>query len=121
MVTALFRRCLSLVPVLLAIGGPVSAADAGWVTIQNDTGRVVVIQTTVEAGGQTRRGRPIRLLPGEHHREFHTSAALQVEVFDGQPQDRSLYCGTLHVRSESQTFLVTPAGRSVTVAPAGGR
>ena len=114
-------RCLTFAAILFAVVGTASAADAGWVTIQNDTGRVVVLQTTAPAGGQPKRGRPVRLLPGEQVREFHTTPSLQVEVFDGQPQDRSLYNGTLTVRTEAQTFLVTQSGRTVTVGPAGGR
>ncbi len=115
------RSCLTLAAILFAVVGSSSAADAGWVTIQNDTGRVVVLQTTATTGGQPKRGRPVRLLPGEQVREFHSAPSLQVEVFDGQPQDRSLYCGTLTLRTEAQTFLVTLSGRAVTVGPAGGR
>jgi len=119
MLAAIRRRVLPVVAVLLAVVGTASAADAGWVTIQNDTGRVVVVQITVSTNNQPRRARPIRLLPGEHLREFHATPSVQVEVFDGQPQDRSLFHGTLTLRSDPQTFLVTPSGRGVTVAPAG--
>jgi len=119
MLAAIRRRVLPVVAVLLAVVGTASVADAGWVTIQNDTGRVVVVQITVSTNNQPRRARPIRLLPGEHLREFHATPSVQVEVFDGQPQDRSLFHGTLTLRSDPQTFLVTPSGRGVTVAPAG--
>jgi hypothetical protein len=121
MLAAFHHRCLTLAAALLAAAGTAPAAEAGWVTIQNDTGRVVVVQTTVTSNGQPRRGRPVRLLPGEHVREFHPTPSVQVEVFDGQPQDRSLYCGTLTLRPDPQTFLVAAAGRGVTVTPAGGR
>ena len=118
---AAIRRVLPLVAVALTVAGPAPAADAGWVTIQNDTGRVVVVQTTVTAGGHARRGRPVRLLPGETAREYHTAPSLQVEVFDGQPQDRSLFSGSFAVRPDPQTYLVTSSARGVTVTPAGGR
>lgn len=121
MFAAICRRTLTPLVVLLTVIGSSPAADAGWVTIQNDTGRVVVVQTTVSTNNQPRRGRPVRLLPGEHLHEFHPTTSVQVEVFDGQPQDRPLYTGTLALRSDPQTFLVTPSGRGVTVAPAGGR
>ena len=65
-----------------------------------------------------RRGRPVRLLPGEHIREFHVTTTIQVEVFDGQPQDRPLYSGQLTLRADPQTFVVTPSGRGVTVTAA---
>ncbi|HYH63703.1 MAG TPA: hypothetical protein VD866_03300 [Urbifossiella sp.] len=119
MLAAIRRRVLPVVAVLLAVVGTAPAADAGWVTIQNDTGRVVVVQITVSTNNQPRRARPVRLLPGEHLREFHATPSVQVEVFDGQPQDRSLFHGTLTLRPDPQTFLVTPSGRGVTVAPAG--
>lgn len=121
MFAAIRRRALSVVAVLLTVVGSAPAADAGWVTIQNDTGRVVVVQTTVSTNNQPRRGRPVRLLPGEHVREFHATTTVQVEVFDGQPQDRPLFHGTLTLRVDPQTFLVTPSGRGVTVTPATGR
>jgi hypothetical protein len=121
MTAAFFRRCLTLAAILFAVAGTASAADAGWVTIQNDTGRVVVLQTTCTTGGQPKRGRPVRLLPGEQVREFYAAPSLQVEVFESHPQDHSLFCGTLTLRTEAQTFLITPSGRGVTVGPAGGR
>jgi hypothetical protein len=121
MFAAFTRRCLTLVAVLLTVARSAPAADAGWVTIQNDTNQVVVVQTTVTTNNSPRRGRPVRLLPGEHVREFHPTPSVQVEVFDGQPQDRSLYCGTLTLRPDPQTFLVAAAGRGVTVTPAAGR
>lgn len=121
MFAACHRRVLPLVAVALTVAGPAPAAEAGWVTIQNETSRVVVVQTTVTAEGHPRRSRPVRLLPGEHVREYHTSPSLRVEVFDGQPHDRALFAGTVGVRTDPQTFLVTPAGRGVAVTPAGGR
>jgi hypothetical protein len=114
-------RCLTLVAVVLIVAGSASVADAGWVTIQNDTGRVVVLQTSVTTAGTPKRSRPVRLLPGEQVREFHDTTSLQIEVFDGQPQDRSLFFGTLTIRPNAQTFLVSPSGQGVAVAPAGGR
>lgn len=121
MFAATCSRALPVVAALLAVVGSAPAADAGWVTIQNDTGRVVVVQTTTSTNNQPRRGRPVRLLPGEHLREFHVTTTVQVEVFDGQPQDRPLYSGQLTLRPDPQTFVVTPSGRGVTVTAAGGR
>jgi hypothetical protein len=121
MFAATRRRALLTLAVILAVVGTAPAAEAGWVTIQNDTGRVVVVQISVSTNNQPRRARPVRLLPGEHLREFHATPSVQVEVFDGQPQDRSLFHGTLTLRSDPQTFAVTPSGRGVTVTPAGGR
>ncbi len=121
MFAAIRRRVLPALAVVLTVVGSAPTADAGWVTIQNDTGRVVVVQTTVSANNQPRRGRPVRLLPGEQFREFHAATSVQVEVFEGQPQDRSLFNGTLTVRPDPQTFSVAQSGRGVTVAPSGGR
>lgn len=117
MLPAVRVRALSLVAALVAVAGSAAAADAGWVTIQNDTQRVVVVQTTVTVGGQAKRGRPVRLLPGETLREFHDAATLTVEVFDGRATDRSLFSGALGLRPDPQTFRVAPAGTGVTVTP----
>jgi hypothetical protein len=111
-------RCLSLAAAVLAVAGTARAAEAGWVTLQNDTARVVVVQTTVTVDGQTKRGRPVRLLPGESVREFHAAAAVTVEVFDGRATDRSLFAGALPLRTDPQTFRVAPAGGGVAVTPA---
>ncbi|MFO0796266.1 MAG: hypothetical protein U0804_02250 [Gemmataceae bacterium] len=113
------RPCLIAAAVVLTAFGSAPAADAGWVTVQNDTGRVVVVQTTVTSHNQPRRGRPVRLLPGEHLREYHAAAAVQVEVFEGRAQDRSLFNGQLILRGDPQTFSIASSARGVTVTPTG--
>ena len=84
MVFTLTRRLLPLLAAFVLLTGTTGAADAGWVTITNETGRVVVIQETLAANGQPKRCKPVRLLPGESVREFQPAATVKVEVFDGQ-------------------------------------
>lgn len=115
---AVFRhQILTLAATLLAAVGSSGAASAGWITIQNDTNKVVVIQESVTCNGQVRRCKPIRLLPGESVREFHSSPTIKVEVFDGQNRNMSLGTDNLTITSEKQTFAVGLDGRTVQVTP----
>jgi hypothetical protein len=117
------RRLLPLLAAFLVLTGTTAAADAGWVTLRNDTRRVVVIQeTTVEFNGQPKRGKPVRLLPGESVRGFQPAGTVKVEVFDGQNPGRPLYSGELAVKGDRQTFAVGADGRQkVVVTPVARR
>ena len=62
------------------------SAEAGWMTLKNDSNRVLVVQETVVAkDGTLKRGKPIRLLPGETLREFQAGPTVKrVEIYDLQ-------------------------------------
>jgi hypothetical protein len=110
------ERVLSLAAALFAVVGSAGGAEAGWVTIRNDTNRVLVVQETVTCKGPPTRCKPVRLLPGESVKGFQpTGANLKIEVFDGQNQARSLYSGTQTSREKDQTFSITADGKAVTV------
>jgi hypothetical protein len=106
-----------LIAALLAVAGLSGAAHAGWVTIQNDTNRVVVIQGSVTCEGHVRRCKPVRLLPGESLREYHSNPSLTVEVFDGRNPSTSLGTSTLTIKSEKQAFTVGNEGPTIRVTP----
>ena len=106
-----------LVAALLGVAGPSGAAKAGWVTIQNDTNQVVVIQGSVTCDGHVRRCKPVRLLPGENLREYHSTPTLTVEVFDGKNPSTSLSSSSLTIKSEKQAFTVGKDGPTIRVTP----
>ncbi len=109
-------RFLSLVAALVSVLGSARAADAGWVTVRNDTNRVLVVQETVTTNGQPMRCKPVRLLPGESVRAFQpTGASIKVEVFDGQNPAKNLYSGSQTSREKDQTFSITTDGKAVTL------
>jgi hypothetical protein len=73
------RRFLAAL-LLLVIAWP---AHAGWLTITNDTTQAVVVQESYTVGKQVRRGKPIKLMPGETLREFQTCAGTkQYHILD---------------------------------------
>ncbi|MBX9579531.1 MAG: hypothetical protein K2X87_04415 [Gemmataceae bacterium] len=116
------RRLLPLLAAFFVLTGTTGAADAGWVTLKNDTQRVVVIQETVDSHGQPKRCKPVRLLPGESVREFQPAGTVKVEVFDAQNPGQPLYAGELAVKGDRQAFAVGLDGKQkVVVAPVARR
>lgn len=67
----MFRRIGSVV-LLVLIAGP--TCQAGWVTIKNETNLTIIVQECATVGGQVRKGKPVKLVPGETLREFQASA-----------------------------------------------
>jgi hypothetical protein len=116
---ASFRsRILPPLAALVAVVGLSGSAEAGWVTIKNHTDRVIVVQELVVTNGVVKRGKPIRLLPGETVKEYQTKpGAKKVEVFDAHSPARPLYTGTLNCKDENPTFSITADGKSVSITP----
>ena len=112
------NRLLLLVAALLAVIGSARAADAGWVTIKNDTKGVIVVQTAVTVNGQAKRGKPVRLLPGETSREFVQPQALTVEVYDAQNPNKPIATSNLTIKAENHSFTVGAGPGGVVVVPA---
>lgn len=118
MVPSLRTRLLALAAALLAAVGSASAGDGGWVTFKNTTSQVIILQETVVSNGVTKRGRPIRLLPGETLRQFQATPAMRkFEVFDGRNTDRCLFCGNLNCHATSPSFSITSDGKTLTISP----
>ena len=110
------RRLLPLFAAFVVLTGTTGAADAGWLTLRNDTDRVLVIQETLDQNGQPKRCKPVRLLPGESVREFQPAGPLKVEVFDGQRPGQSLLCTELAVKGDRQAFAVGTDGKKVVIS-----
>lgn len=108
---ALFSMALAAVLI------PVSAADAAWVAIQNDTKRVIVVQTGVTVNGQLRRGKPVRMLPGEVLREFYGPPAIAVEVYDAQNPNKPILSTPLAIKNENQGFSLSTTPQGLVLGP----
>ena len=96
------------VAAILATVTFVSAADAGWVTIKNDTNKAIVVQEVVIVNGKQVRGKPTKLLAGESFREFQNMAGIKsYEILDAANTNTSLWSGNLNCKANSQSFSVT--------------
>lgn len=109
-------RLFALVATFAVILGIAGTANSAWVIIKNDTAKTITIQEIVVVNGQTKRGKPTTLLPGDTIREYVPGPTTKkIEVFDSQSQ--SLWSGKLNCKDETQTFSVSIAGGKVTVGP----
>ncbi|MFO0805801.1 MAG: hypothetical protein U0791_22080 [Gemmataceae bacterium] len=106
-----FRTVLAALAMLMSA----SAADSAWIAVQNDTKRVIVVQSAIVVNGQVKRGRPVRLLPGEVFKEFHQPPTVALEVYDPQVPNKAVLCTPLAIKNENQKFSVSPNGNGVTV------
>lgn len=105
-----FRTALATLAMLVSA----TAADAAWIAVQNDTKRVIVVQSAIVVNGQVKRGRPVRLLPGEVFKEFHQPPAVALEVYDPQVPNQAVLA-PLAIKNENQKFSVSPNGNGVAV------
>jgi hypothetical protein len=97
--------------VFAALAGP---ASAGWITIKNDTDKVVVIQEVRVMNGKTVKGKVYRLTPGEVLKEFQTGPGektVLVSEKDGTPVKAKLTWG-----KDDAAFSVSKDGDDVKLA-----
>lgn len=101
-------KLLAFVLALVGTGAFVSAADAGWVTIKNDTNKAIVVQEVIVVNGKQMRGKPMKLLAGESFREFQTTPGVKTyEVYDATNPNASIWNGNLSCKNDTQSFSVT--------------
>src|SRR5947208_3166690 len=82
----MFRLLISrLVPAaLLGLSLSSASAQAGWLTVKNELKTAVLI-ADVPAHPLVKRGKPVRLLPGEVYREYHAEAGeKQIQILDAK-------------------------------------
>jgi hypothetical protein len=105
-----------LIAALLVTAGFSDAAQAGWLTIRNDTNRVVIVQETVVQDGQVKRLKPVRLLPGESVRQMESMTGTKTyEVFDAQNPTVPLCTGKVRITDGAQTVTVTADAKGYTI------
>lgn len=80
-----------ILPLALITVGLISpTAAAGWVCIKNESKVAVVLQEAPDRP-RLRRGKVVKLLPGEVYREYHSAAGeRRVQVFDPSDPDKPL-------------------------------
>ena len=79
-----------VVTILLALIGWALPAQAGWLTVKNDTKQTVILESVCDAV-IVKRTKTVRLLPGETYREFRlVPGDRKVQLYDGSPADKSL-------------------------------
>jgi hypothetical protein len=104
-------RFLAFALAVLATFAFVGAADAGWVTIKNNTDKSVVVQEFVIVNGKKVTGRPIKMLSGESFREFQNTPGIKnYEILDAA--NAPVGGGRLDCRGDSQSFsIITVQGK----------
>lgn len=112
--------CRVILPLTLAVAlFPAGRAAAGWVTIKNETGEPIVVQEAYVVNNQVRKGKPVKLMPGDVLREYQTSpGAKTVHVFDCGGKKRTLCRGDLSWQTADQSFAVRQDGAAVRVLDA---
>jgi hypothetical protein len=78
---------------LAGVGCFTPTVSAGWVCIKNEL-KVAVVLQEVPDRPRLRRGKVVKLLPGEVYREYHPAAGeRRVQVFESRDPDKPL-CST---------------------------
>jgi hypothetical protein len=119
MAAFLVQRVLGWLLPLVCLSFVSSVAQAGWITITNDTNKTIVVQEITESNGQVKRGKPINLLPGEKLREFVPGPTVKkIEVFESHNPNNVSWSGNLNCKEDSHKFSVSSKDGKVTVGPA---
>ncbi|MBN9117803.1 MAG: hypothetical protein J0I06_01315 [Planctomycetes bacterium] len=107
----MFPRRSKLIALVLAVVAAlafVGSAEAGWVTIKNDTAKAIVVQEVVVVNGKAVRGKPVKLNAGESFREFqNTPGVKNYEIYDAAaPNAPPVWSNQLNCKADKQTFSV---------------
>jgi hypothetical protein len=69
-----------ILTLIVLITGASAAPAGGWVAIINDTPNAVVVQSSCTLNNQVRKGKPIKLMPGETLREYQSCGGTKTYV-----------------------------------------
>jgi hypothetical protein len=115
---ALRRIPLAFASALVAAVAFVGTADAGWLTVKNDSTKTVVVQEVVTVNGKQVRGKPIKLLAGESFREFQNTPGIKsFEILDTGTPAMTLWKDNLNCKAEMQSYSITTMNGRYTVVP----
>ena len=107
--------------VVLAILSSASVSQAAWITIKNDSHRVVVVQHTVTSQGRLKRCKPVQLLPGESIREFVAPQRMTLDLYDARNTSKLLHSANLSIQQENQAFHISSVEGNMTVSANPGK
>ena len=114
----MIRHHHTLLTALAVFGlfGTASSAQAGWITITNNTKQLIIIQETGGPFSRPIRGKSVKLQPGETYREFQlTSGTKNVQVYDAATPTAPLLHDKLIWDRADVAFAVKTDGKTVTL------
>ncbi len=101
-------KLLAFALAVLAALAFVGAADAGWVTIKNDTNKAIVVQEVTIVNGKQVRGKPTKLGVGESFREFQNTPGIKnYEIYDAANPNTVIWNNQLNCKADKQSFSVS--------------
>ena len=106
-------------PVLAGLGLLLTSgtAPAGWVSIKNELKIAVVIQELPD-NPAVKRGKAVRLLPGETYREYHpVSGEKRFHLLDLRGHGKPLFLGLLRWSKLDVSLRIRSEEGGVTVVP----
>jgi hypothetical protein len=107
-------RLLSSLVVLACLFGATGQVSAGWVTIKNETGQPVIVQETTVVNNKLRRGKPVKLMPGDEFREYQSAPGTKtIHVLETGGVKRTLCRGDLTWQTGDESFAVRKTGTAV--------
>lgn len=117
-------RLLRLLPpaalAVFGLLGSAAPAAAGWLTITNDTRRVVLIQETGGPLNRPIRGKCVKLQPGETYREYHRLPGEKtVLLLDANAAAPPAASGRLRWYADDAPFAVKDDGLLFKLTPGG--
>jgi hypothetical protein len=103
------------------IGLSALPARAGWFSIKNETKTAVLI-VEVPAHPTAKRGKPVRLLPGEVYREYHAAAGEKhLRVLDAKSPTQVLCDAKVKWPVEDVAVRVRTADKITKLEPVAGK
>lgn len=82
------------------------SAFAGWMGFRNDSKETIIIQETVQVGGQTRPGRPQRLFAGEAVRDTPAAGGQRrITIFDPNNANQPIYSANFPCPAANENIL----------------
>jgi hypothetical protein len=111
------RFPLALV-LLVCLFAPVNAANAGWITVTNDTKQVIVIQETGGPLNRPLKGKCVKLQPGETYREYSLlGGSRSVVIYDAAAPNTPLASDKMTWDKADAAFTVKSDGKKTTLGP----
>lgn len=116
----MFRTFRFAIAIALAVVlfGTANAAQAGWITVTNDTKQVIVIQETSGPLNRPVKGKCVKLQPGETYREYSLLGGTRnVVLYDAAAPNTPLATEKMAWDKIDAAFSVKTDGKKVSLGP----